>query len=220
MKNTKLYYQIHQYRLDYILKQIESLKISDKSFVLDVGCYPPYLFNSLKHKYQTYGISSPQEPINSKNIFILDIEHDKIKIKQKFDLIVFTEILEHLTNPVPVLNTLSSLLKPNGFLLITTPNVNRWHNLFLQLLGRNIYFPLFQLSQPINFRHQREYTLTEITSLTSLKPIILKYFIGYPPYRQKNNRDDLFLKIVKYKLYFIELLFPNRRDSLLAIFQK
>ncbi len=41
-----------------------------------------------------------------------------------FDLVIFAEVIEHLfVNPVEVLEWLLSLLKPNGRLLITTPNM-------------------------------------------------------------------------------------------------
>ncbi len=39
-----------------------------------------------------------------------------------FDLIIFTEVIEHINNPKIVLNHFQSLLNPNGLLFITTPN--------------------------------------------------------------------------------------------------
>jgi SAM-dependent methyltransferase len=47
-----------------------------------------------------------------------------------FDLIVFTEVLEHLdTHPVPLLLSLGRLLAPDGYLYLTTPNFFRAENL-------------------------------------------------------------------------------------------
>jgi SAM-dependent methyltransferase len=58
-----------------------------------------------------------------------------------FDIIVFTEIIEHINNPMPVLRSISALLKPGGRLYVTTPNFN---SLERRLLGQDwgmICFP-------------------------------------------------------------------------------
>ncbi|MBK5938455.1 class I SAM-dependent methyltransferase [Halochromatium roseum] len=45
---------------------------------------------------------------------------------QSYDLIVFAEVLEHLVvNPVELMSALLKLLKPDGFLYLTTPNLFR-----------------------------------------------------------------------------------------------
>lgn len=41
---------------------------------------------------------------------------------QKFDLVIFTEVIEHINNPLEVVNNISLLLKKDGFIYITTPN--------------------------------------------------------------------------------------------------
>ena len=41
-----------------------------------------------------------------------------------FDIVIFTEIIEHINNPNPVLEGLSRLLRPGGIIYITTPNWN------------------------------------------------------------------------------------------------
>jgi 2-polyprenyl-3-methyl-5-hydroxy-6-metoxy-1,4-benzoquinol methylase len=220
MPKTDDYLQIHQYRLDYIYQQILKLNLPDSANILDVGCYPPYLFDKLSNQFNVFGISSPHEPISHPKIKIYDIESDELKFPQQFDLIIFTEIIEHLSNSISVLTKLSSLLASGGYLLITTPNVLRVHNYLNFILGRNIYFPIFQLEQSINFRHQREYMLNELPQLTSLKAFRLCHFVGYPPFRNKNKHDNIILKIGKYIVYYLQIIFPSHQDSLLAIFQK
>jgi 2-polyprenyl-3-methyl-5-hydroxy-6-metoxy-1,4-benzoquinol methylase len=39
-----------------------------------------------------------------------------------YDIVVFTEIIEHINNPIPVLHNIHRLLRPGGALYITTPN--------------------------------------------------------------------------------------------------
>ena len=42
----------------------------------------------------------------------------------KFDMIIFTEVIEHLKNDNKALNKISSLLNENGTLILSTPSVN------------------------------------------------------------------------------------------------
>lgn len=39
-----------------------------------------------------------------------------------FDIVVFTEIIEHINDPLPVLREIAALLRPGGAVYITTPN--------------------------------------------------------------------------------------------------
>ena len=58
-----------------------------------------------------------------------------------FDIVIFTEIIEHINQPMPVLRHIRSLLKPGGRLYVTTPNFN---SLERRLLGQDwgmICFP-------------------------------------------------------------------------------
>lgn len=42
--------------------------------------------------------------------------------KGAYDIVIFTEIIEHINNPRPVLGNLASLLRPGGSVYVTTPN--------------------------------------------------------------------------------------------------
>lgn len=44
--------------------------------------------------------------------------------KQVFDLVTSTEVIEHVENPIGFLRNIRALLKPGGFAIITTPNVD------------------------------------------------------------------------------------------------
>ena len=56
-------------------------------------------------------------------------------LKESFQVVLFTEVLEHLAaNPVEVISLLLDLLTPRGFLYLTTPNFFRREN--LQLIER------------------------------------------------------------------------------------
>lgn len=220
------YYQIHVARYQQILKTVSSLGLSSNSKILDVGCFPLHLFHDLEKKgYKVYGVSSVHEPTKHPNVKVCDLENDPIPFEpDQFDLVIFTEVFEHLhSSPQKVVAEIKRVLKPGGYLIFTTPNVLRFQNIINLIVGKNIYFPLFQLDQPLNFRHHREYTRQEILEIVhslGLNVIVSRPTISYPPFRQRNQNDSIPLKFIKYANFLFSLLVPSRRDTLFFLVQK
>lgn len=81
-----------------------------------------------------------------------------------FDVVLYCEIIEHLLNdPVKVLKEIKRILKPNGYLILTTPNVARLENITRIMSGANIYDP-YSGYGPYG-RHNREYNFHELNLL-------------------------------------------------------
>lgn len=81
------------------------------------------------------------------------------------DLLLLVEVLEHLlVNPFPLVAAMGRLLRPGGYLILTTPNQVRFHNRVGLLRGRSFRevgaFP--QDGSPIH-GHVQEYTLEEVS---------------------------------------------------------
>ena len=56
------------------------------------------------------------------------------------DIVVSFAVLEHVENPIAFLKEIKSLLKPDGFLLISTPNTDDWLLEFMPVeYGRFFY---------------------------------------------------------------------------------
>jgi SAM-dependent methyltransferase len=102
-----------------------------------------------------------------------NIENDSFPYAAgEFDLVVFAEIIEHLLNdPCKVLREIKRVLKPNGTLILTTPNVARLENVTRLISGANIYDP-YSGYGPYG-RHNREYNRDELIQLLR--------FEGYEP---------------------------------------
>jgi 2-polyprenyl-3-methyl-5-hydroxy-6-metoxy-1,4-benzoquinol methylase len=79
-----------------------------------------------------------------------------------FDAVLFTEVLEHiaLRNPVDLLGELRRVLRPDGLLILSTPNVCNLSNVWALITGQNVFWPgeIFYGSLD---RHNREYTPAE-----------------------------------------------------------
>lgn len=91
-----------------------------------------------------------------------NIEEEKFPFDDaEFDVVLFCEIIEHLLmNPVAVLKEIKRILKPNGALILTTPNVSRLENVTKMVAGVNIYDP-YSGYGPYG-RHNREYNQHEL----------------------------------------------------------
>jgi SAM-dependent methyltransferase len=91
-----------------------------------------------------------------------NIEEENFPFKDaEFDVVLFCEIIEHLLmNPVAVLKEIKRILKPNGALILTTPNVSRLENVTKMISGTNIYDP-YSGYGPYG-RHNREYNQHEL----------------------------------------------------------
>ena len=82
----------------------------------------------------------------------------------QFDLVLCCEIMEHLqTDPLQVLREIKRVLKPSGYLVLTTPNVNRLENVCRMIAGVNIYDPYSGYGA--YGRHNREYNRHELALL-------------------------------------------------------
>jgi predicted SAM-dependent methyltransferase len=84
---------------------------------------------------------------------------------ETFDGVLFCEVLEHLTtDPMAALAEMHRVLKPNGWLLITTPNASWYQNIANLSAGRNSVTLAYSPHGPYG-RHNREYTFSELQEL-------------------------------------------------------
>ena len=81
-----------------------------------------------------------------------------------FDAVLFCEIIEHLllSADAPIAE-IGRILKPGGYMIISTPNVVRLANFALLVRGRNIYAPYSP--NGAYGRHNREFSLPELEML-------------------------------------------------------
>ena len=83
---------------------------------------------------------------------------------ESFDVVLFCEVIEHLqSDPLKVLLEIKRVLKPDGKLVVTTPNVSRLENVCRMIAGANIYDP-YSGYGPYG-RHNREYNRHELVQL-------------------------------------------------------
>jgi SAM-dependent methyltransferase len=108
------------------------------------------------------------EPIEvTRPAWLFNVEEDRFPFDDdSFDVVLFCEMLEHLLmDPVAALREIHRVLRPNGVLVLTTPNVARLDNVLALVNGANIYDPYSGFG-PYG-RHNREFNRHELHQLLS-----------------------------------------------------
>ncbi len=105
------------------------------------------------------------QPFDFFDVDLTDPDLDRKTLHQEFDVIIFTEVLEHLlANPVRVFNFFLRHLRPDGHLIVTTPNFFSAANSRALALGENpqpIFSARLKRGQEVE-HHVREYSMSEL----------------------------------------------------------
>jgi SAM-dependent methyltransferase len=112
----------NQENRDRFVEQIAS-QVAPKSRVLDAGAGPGRYRPCFAHcEYLAHDFG--QEPSTVGRYTKLDYQCDITAIPVpdgSFDVVLCTEVLEHVPEPIRVIRELSRLLRPEGMLLVTAP---------------------------------------------------------------------------------------------------
>lgn len=117
--------KLHFDRLKMILKA-NKLAPEDVS-LMDVGCSSgTFLDTARKMGFKTYGVDPAQKAAQTalekghdvKSGMLEDLNYDSCS----FDVITLFEVIEHLKEPIPLLQEMERILKPGGFIMISTGN--------------------------------------------------------------------------------------------------
>jgi 2-polyprenyl-3-methyl-5-hydroxy-6-metoxy-1,4-benzoquinol methylase len=119
---------------------------SDKR-VLDIGCATGHLTKHLAaNNCEVVGVELEKSFASEavpycQEVIVGNIQEDSTlsKITGKFDVIVFGDVLEHLTHPEEVLTKTRKLLNKDGFIVVSLPNIALWRIRMALLFGRFDY---------------------------------------------------------------------------------
>ncbi|TFH38893.1 MAG: methyltransferase domain-containing protein, partial [Chrysiogenales bacterium] len=171
--------------LDRFLKTLDLFpeEIGEKSRVLELGANPYFMSLMMKKMYgcrldfaNYFGeerFKKNIEELKSEqfgesyriNFRHFNVERERFPYRDgSFDLVLFCEIIEHLTmDPVHPLVQINRILDDGGYMIVTTPNVLRHDNLRKLIMGKNVH-DHYSGYGPYG-RHNREYTLDELRLL-------------------------------------------------------
>lgn len=129
-------------RIKIVLKMIGSHKK-----VLDIACYNGYIAQEIKkNSNSVYGLDANTEAISESILKGISAKVANIELSlpfqdQSFDLVFAGEIIEHIVDTDFFMNEINRILKPNGELIVTTPNVASLDRRLMLLFNINPFFP-------------------------------------------------------------------------------
>jgi 2-polyprenyl-3-methyl-5-hydroxy-6-metoxy-1,4-benzoquinol methylase len=119
-----------------ILKKISRYK--RKGRILDIGCATGFLLDEAKKQgWEAYGVELSKWAANfAREKFGLNIFEGLLKDAKfpynYFDAITMIDSIEHLSSPKEELEEVRRILKPNGVLCISTPDIDSFLSKFLE----------------------------------------------------------------------------------------
>lgn len=131
----------HDYNGDRLKKILKLLPSTGK--LLEIGAWDGTTIKYYKKKFtgDVYGIDISLDVLKKqkklfKGIKACDLNKEKIPYpKNFFDVIVCSEVIEHIYNTDFLLQDIKRVLKPDGSLIISTPNLASFLNRLLILIG-------------------------------------------------------------------------------------
>jgi SAM-dependent methyltransferase len=224
--SRRYYVNVHKRRFADILRLCSTYVPDRSARVLDIGRSElTACLMTFYHRVQTLGLDPAVDDGGHREVSTMEtVPHITFDLSNSdnvdtwpdcgcFDLIVFSEVIEHLhIAPEFVLAFLSSLLADGGVLVCTTPNAADIAKRLRLACGRNPYERLRLYS--MNPGHIREYTrqeLAEIACSVGLRCIRHRYF-NWPQSSGRNRIKTACLKLAR--------AYPSFRGTSVAIFGK
>ena len=178
-ESRRTYSEMHRARFADILRLCQSQVPDASARVLDIGRseLTAYLANFYQNVH-TLGLDPATDDGGHREVSTMDaVPHITFDLLNSpaistwpecgaFDLIVFSEVIEHLSvAPEYVLAALGSLLADKGVLICTTPNATDIGKRIKMALGRNPFDRLRLYAN--NPGHVREYTQQELRDIAA-----------------------------------------------------
>jgi SAM-dependent methyltransferase len=178
-------------RLQHVLRSIRLLPLDGKPVrFLDAGCSRGDLLTYLAERHRQWSFvglelegdrvemaETIRRRANLRNISYLRADICHLPFQNEFDVVVCSDVLEHIPDDRAAFLNLSQALKPGGYLLVTSPSVPQPRHLpFVAWRERRVGF------DPSEYGHVRDgYSLDRLRNLfeeAGTEPIQVRFTYG------------------------------------------
>lgn len=165
------------------LAAIVNTVLSKGSVILDYGSGEGALSQRLQDMgFTVYSVDidecnfkadTPFERIDFNNP--LGIKDFLAKHTEEFDMVMGIEVIEHVENPWEYIRNLKELVKPGGFILLSTPNITSWYSRLNFLI--NGRFHQFE-ENDISYGHINPISENEIRLICNQSGLIVEEIVS------------------------------------------
>jgi 2-polyprenyl-3-methyl-5-hydroxy-6-metoxy-1,4-benzoquinol methylase len=219
-------------RLDFIVDSVKSIK-NPKAKILDVGCGNGNISMALGSLgYNVLGVDIDRSSIDKasanntfSNVRFEVYDANAFGMKEEFDAIVCSEVLEHLKQPEQLVESLYSLLKKDGVFIATVPNGWGPRELFITkpmqwLHTKKLDQPLFKLKRILGYSggtlQSSNPDLTHIKFFTRSTLKRMMHNAGFKPYRFQNA--DFVERVFPYSMLTRRMVALQKLDCKVSDF--
>lgn len=187
-----------------IIKELKKCSIKNEGVILDCGCGNGKIakyFSSQFKSGKVFGIDISLEQLkiakkDGNMVLAADLDKkQKLPFKDNcLDLVFCNHVIEHLLDPDHLLDEIYRVLKRDGALVLTTPNLAAWYNRIALLLGFQPHFTEVSLRHNVGKLyygtlktdshaalggHIRIFTYTAIKRLLEIHGFLMKASFSY-----------------------------------------
>lgn len=150
-----------------IRKRLQTIPFSSNKKVLDLACGVNLLGKTFSDN--VYAIDTSKEAIrfarkNGINAKLGDVEKKFDYPNNYFDIVIASQIIEHLVNPDHLILEAKRVLKKGGIIIIITPNLASWLNRGLLLFGFQPFFTeVSTIDKTLGIKFIRKFTKVRST---------------------------------------------------------
>jgi len=158
--------------------------------ILDIGCGDGSFIAKFRDRCKVFGVDISAKAVKlaekaGVNAYRSDISNRRLPFEDEyFDLVYMGDVIEHLINPDFAITEVARVMKPSGFLILSTPNLASWLNRLLLLVG---FQPLSsEVSTAVNFGRPSAHTECDDVPVGHLRLFTfraLKEFLAYYSFR-------------------------------------
>ena len=172
--------------------------------------------------YEPFSTAEQEEYYSRNNISVIK-DAETLVNAPAYDVIIFSEVIEHVAIPKPIFDLLNQISRPGTELILSTPNFMRL-NMWLSVLFRRRAHPVLiadWLNKTNDYqKHCREFSgleIKEMLSLNNYANIEIDYTeIDYTAKKPSQLRD---FKPKRFKNFFT-IFFPTLRNNIFATARK
>ena len=185
------YSRTHMKRINHLISYIvKYIKPQIKIGVIGYSVFDMYIRQKLAG-LDIYNIVPKADFIDEENakkesVIVYDLTSNTIvESSIKLDIVVFTEVLEHLfADDSLIIENLSRLMKRDGLLFFSVPNISSFGKVLALIIGQNPYMKKSEILSGVfgGYGHIREYSFREVRELlhNHFKIIKIQGWNDYP----------------------------------------